>query len=145
MTRLGSRNKRRIQLDCVHRKGNGVKGVLVLAAVIALPALSASQTMKPASTHHRRADDPRCSQLRFQSTSALPSYNGPGFSTVSNLSPDEPFIVPAGCSQFSCARHGETYRVLSCPNLIVKTFSRTMDSNGSPASTPTVNSVPGSK
>jgi hypothetical protein len=122
-----------------------MKGVLVLVAVIALGGLSASQTAKPASTHHRRADDPRCSQLRFQSTAELPSYNGPGFSTVSNSSPDEPFIVPAGCSQFSCARQGETYRVLSCPNLPVKSFSRTTDTNGSPDSTRTVNSVPGSK
>ena len=145
MTRPGSRHKRRIRLDCAHRRGNCMKGVLVLVAVIALPALSASQTTKPGSTHHRRADDPRCSQLRFQSTSALPSYNAPGFSTVSNLNPDEPFIVPAGCSQFSCARQGEAYRVLTCPNLIVKSFSRTMDSNGSPSSTPTVSSVPGSK
>jgi hypothetical protein len=122
-----------------------MKGVLVLVAVIALSALSASQTTKPASTHHRRADDPRCSQLRSQSTSALPSYNGPGFSSVENSSPDEPFIVPAGCSQFFCALQGEKYRVLSCPNLTVKSFSRAMDTDGSPASTPTVHSVPGSK
>lgn len=108
-----------------------MKRVLVSVAVIALGALSAAQTTKPASSHHRRAEDPRCSQLRFQATSALPSYNGPGFSTVSNLSPDEPFIVPRGCSQFSCARQGETYRVLSCPNLTGKSFSRTMDTNGS--------------
>jgi hypothetical protein len=122
-----------------------MKGVLVLVAVIALEALSASQTAKPASTHHRQANDPRCSQLRSQSTSVLPSYNGPGFSAVENSSPDEPFIVPAGCSQFFCARRGETYRILSCPNLTVKSFSRTVDTNGSPASTPTVNSAPGSK
>ena len=122
-----------------------MKGALVLVAVMALSALSASQSTKPGSTHHRGADDPRCSQLQFQSISALPSYNGPGFSTVENSSPDEPFIVPAGCSQFFCARQGENYRVLSCPNLRVKSFSHTMDSNESPASTPTVNSVPGSK
>jgi len=122
-----------------------MKGVLVLVAVIALGALGASQTTKPVSAHHRRADDPRCSQLRFQSTGALPSYNGPGFGTVSYSSPDEPFIVPAGCSQFSCARRGETYQVLSCPNLTPKSFSRTMDSNGPGSSTPTVNSIPGSK
>jgi hypothetical protein len=122
-----------------------MKGVLVLVAVIALPALCASQTTKPASAHHRRADDPRCSHLRSQSTSGLPSYNGPGFSSVENSSPDEPFIVPAGCSQFFCALQGEKYRVLSCPNLTVKSFSRTMDTDGSPASTPTVHSVPGSK
>ena len=125
--------------------GLKMKGVLVLVAVITLGALGASQTTKSASAHHRRADDPRCSQLRFQSTSALPSYNGPGFSTVSNLSPDEPFIVPTGCSQFSCTRRGETYQVLSCPNLTPKNFSRTMDTNGSGSTTPTVNSVPGSK
>ena len=122
-----------------------MKAVLVLVAVIALGVLSASQTTKPAGTHHRRADDPRCSQLRSQSTSALPSYNGPGFSSVENSSPDEPFIVPAGCSQFFCALQGEKYRVLSCPNLTVKDISRTMDTNGSLASTSTVNSVPGSK
>jgi hypothetical protein len=122
-----------------------MKGVLVLVAVIALGALSASQTTKPASTRHRQGDDPRCSQLQFPSTGALPSYNGPGFSTVSDLNPDVPFIVPAGCSQFSCARQGEAYRVLSCPNLRVKSFSRTLDTNGSPGSTPTVDSVPGSK
>jgi hypothetical protein len=122
-----------------------MKGVLVLVAVIALGALSASQTTKPASAHHRRADDPRCSQLRFQSTSALPSYNGPGFSTVSYSSPDEPFIVPAGCSQFACAGRGETYRVLSCPNLTPKSLSRAMDTDGPKIATPTVNSVPSSK
>ena len=122
-----------------------MKVVQVLVAVIALGALSAAQTTKPASTHHRRADDPRCSQLQFQSTDALPSYNGPGFSTVSNLDSDVPFIVPAGCSQFSCAHRRETYRVLSCPNLTVKSFSRTMDTNGSAGSTPAANSVPGSK
>src|ERR1700730_19429335 len=111
-----------------------MKGVLVLVAVIALGALGASQTTKPRSTHHRRAEDPRCSQLRFQSTGALPSYNGPGFGTVSDLNPDVPFIVPAGCSQFSCARRRETYQVLSCPNLRVKSFSRTLDANGSAGS-----------
>jgi hypothetical protein len=73
-----------------------MKTFLVLAAVIALAGLSASQTMKPASTHHRRADDSRCFQLRFQSNSAMPSYNGQGFSTVSYSDPDEPFIVPCG-------------------------------------------------
>jgi hypothetical protein len=75
----------------------------------------------------------------------MPSYNGPGFSTVSYSDPDEAVIVPAGCFQFSCARHGEMYRVLSWPNLTLKSFSRTMDTNGSQGSTPTVNSVPGSK
>ena len=122
-----------------------MKVALVLVAVVTLGALSASQTTKPASTHDRRADDPRCSQLQFQATGALPSYNGPGFGMVSDLNPDVPFIVPAGCSQFPCARQGETYRVLGCPNLKVKSFSRTMDTNGSPSSTPTANSVPGSK
>lgn len=122
-----------------------MKVALVLVAVITLGALSASQTTKPASTHDRRADDPRCSQLQFQSTGALPSYHGPGFSTVSDLNPDEPFIVPAGCSQFSCERQRETYRVLSCPNLRGKSFSRTMDTNGSAGSTPAVNSIPASK
>jgi hypothetical protein len=122
-----------------------MKVVLVLVAVITLGALSASQTTKPASTHDRRADDPRCSQLQFQSTGALPSYNGPGFGTVSNLNPDVPFIVPAGCSQFSCARRRETYQVLSCPNLRAKGFSRTLDTNASAGSTATVNSVPASK
>jgi hypothetical protein len=119
-----------------------MKTFLVLAAVIALTGLSASQTIKAASTHHRRADDSRCSQLGFQSNSAMPSYNGPGFSAVSYSDPDEPFIVPAGCFQFSCARHGEMYRVLSCPNLTVKSFSRTMDTSGSPGSPHTGNSVP---
>ena len=145
MTRPGSRNKRWITLDCVHQKGLKMKVVLVLVAVIALGALSASQTTKPASTHHRRADDPRCSQLQFPSTGALPSYNGPGFSTVSDLDPDVPFIVPAGCSQFSCAGRRETYQVLSCPNLRAKSLSHTMDSNASASSTPTANSVPASK
>ena len=145
MTRPGSRNKRRTGLDLCIEGELKMKGVLVLVAVIALGGPSASQTAKPASTHHRRADDPRCSQLRSQSASALPSYNGPGFSAVENSSPDEPFIVPAGCSQFFCARQGEKYRVLSCPNLTVKSFSHTIDTNGSPGSTPAVNSVPGSK
>jgi hypothetical protein len=122
-----------------------MKVVLVLVAVVTLGALSTSQTTKPASNHDRRADDPRCSQLQFPSTGALPSYNGPGFSTVSNVNPDVPFIVPAGCSQFSCAGRRETYRVLSCPNLRAKSFSRTMDTNGSAGSTPTVESVPASK
>jgi len=122
-----------------------MKVVLVLVAVVTLGALSASQTTKPASTHDRRADDSRCSQLEFQSTGALPSYNGPGFSTVSDLDPDVPFIVPAGCSQFSCAGRRETYRIMSCPNLRVKSSSRTIETNGSAGSTPTVSSVPGSK
>ena len=100
-----------------------MKGVLVLVAVIALGAVSVSQPPKARSTQHRPAEDLRCSQLRFQSTNALPSYNGPGFSAVENSSPDEPFIVPAGCSQFMCARQGETYRVLSYPNLTMKNFS----------------------
>lgn len=121
-----------------------MKTLLVLAAVIALSGLSASQTMKAASTHHRRAGDSRCSQLRFQSNSAMPSYNGQGFSTVSYSDPDEPFIVPAGCFQFSCAQHGEMYQVLSCPNLTLKSFSRTMDTSESLGSTRRVNSVPGS-
>src|SRR5579864_5014136 len=118
-----------------------MKVVLVLVAVVTLGALSASQSTKPTSTHHRRAGDPRCSQLQFPSTGALPSYDGPGFSTVSNLDPDVPFIVPAGCSQFSCARRRETYRVLSCPNLRVKS-SRTLDSNGTPGSTLTIDAAP---
>lgn len=122
-----------------------MKVVLVLVAVVTLGALSASQTTKPAGTHHRRADDPRCSQLQFQSTDEPPSYNGPGFSTVSTLDPDVPFIVPAGCSQFSCAGRRETLRVLSCPNLRAKSFSRTMDTNGSAGSTPAANSVSGAK
>lgn len=122
-----------------------MKLALVLMAVITLSTLSASQTTKPASTQHRRADDSRCSQLQFQSTGELPSYTGPGFSTVSNLDPEVPFIVPAGCSQFSCAQRRETYRVLSCPNLHVKSFSRTMDTNGSAVSTPTADTVPASK
>ena len=122
-----------------------MKVALVLVAVVTLGALSASQTTKPASTHDRRADDPRCSQLQFQATGALPSYNGPGFGMVSDLNPDVPFIVPAGCSQFFCAGRRETYRVLSCPNLRAKSFSRTMDTNASAGSTPTVDSVPASK
>jgi hypothetical protein len=100
-----------------------MKGVLVLGAILALGAVSVSQPTKAGSTHDRRAEDLRCSQLRFQSTAALPSYKGPGFSAVENSFPDEPFIVPAGCSQFMCARQGETYRVLSCPNLTPKNFS----------------------
>lgn len=122
-----------------------MKVLLVLVAVFTLGALSASQTTKAASTHDRRADDPRCSQLQLPSTGALPSYTGPGFGTVSDLNPDVPFIVPAGCSQFSCARQGETYQVLSCPNLRVKSSSRTMDTNGSPGSAPAANSVRSSK
>jgi hypothetical protein len=97
-----------------------MKGILVLVAIIALGAVSAAQPAKPRSIHHRRAEDPRCSQLRFQSSSALPSYNGTGFGAVEHASPGEPFIVPAGCSQFMCVRQGETYRVLSCPNLTMK-------------------------
>jgi hypothetical protein len=100
-----------------------MKGVLVLVAILALGAVSASQPTKAPGTHHGRAEDQRCSKLRFQSTSELPSYKGPGFSAVENSSPDEPFIVPAGCSQFMCARQGETYRVLSCPHLTPKNSS----------------------
>jgi hypothetical protein len=100
-----------------------MKVALVLVAVITLGAVSVAQPPKARSTQRRPAEDPRCSQLRSQSTSALPSYNGPGFGAVENASPDEPFIVPAGCSQFMCARQGETYRVLSCPNLTMKSFS----------------------
>lgn len=122
-----------------------MKVVLVLLVVVTLGALSASQTTQPASTQHRRADDPRCSQLQFQSTGALPSFNGPGFSTVSNFDPDVPFIVPAGCAQFSCTQRREAYRVLSCPNLRAKASSRTVETNGSPDSTPVVKSVPASK
>lgn len=121
-----------------------MKHLPVLVAVIALGALSPGQTLKAASTHHRPAADIHCSHLKFQSTSALPSYDSPGFSTVEYSSPDEPFVVPKGCFQFSCARKGDTYRVLSCPNLKVKTFSRTIDSNGSPASISRENSVPAS-
>jgi len=40
-----------------------MKGLLVLFAVIALGAVSPSQTVKLASTHHRSADDPHCSHL----------------------------------------------------------------------------------
>lgn len=122
-----------------------MKGLLVVVAVIGLDALCLSQTVKPASTHHRPADDPHCSHLKFQSTGALPTFDGPGFSTVQYSRPDEPFIVPRGCFQFSCARKGDTYRVLSCPNLKGKTFSRTIDSNGSLAATATGDSVPASK
>jgi hypothetical protein len=119
-----------------------MKRLLVLFAVIALGAVSTSQFVEAASTHHRPADDAHCSHLKFQSTSALPSYDGPGFSTVDYSSPDEPVIVPRGCFQFSCARNGDTYQVLSCPNLKVKTSPRTIDSNGTQASTSTENSVP---
>jgi hypothetical protein len=100
-----------------------MKGVLILVAILALGGASTSQPAKSGSIHHRRAEDLRCSQLQFQSTSALPSYKGPGFSAVENSIPDEPFIVPEGCSQFMCARQGETYRILSCPNLTPKDFS----------------------
>jgi hypothetical protein len=71
-------------------------------------------------------------------------YDGPGFSTVEDSSPDEPFIVPSGCFQFSCARNRETYHVLSCPNLKLKTFSRPIDSTASQASASTETSVPAS-
>jgi len=121
-----------------------MKGLLVVVAVVALEALSLSQPVKPPSTHRRPADDPRCSHLKFQSTSALPLYDGPGFSTVEDSSPDEPFIVPSGCVQLSCARNRETYRVLSCPNLKLKTFSRPIDSTASQASASTESSVPAS-
>ena len=122
-----------------------MKVALVLVAVVTLGALSASQTSQPASTQNRRADDPRCSQLQFSSAGALPSYHGPGFSTVSGLDPEVPFIVPAGCSQFSCTVRREAYQVLSCPNLRAKSISRTMDTNGAAGSTPAANSVHGSK
>jgi hypothetical protein len=145
MTPSGNRNKRRSRLDCAQVREIEMKGLLVLFAVIAPGAVSPSQTVKLASTHHRSADDPHCSHLRFQSVHTLPSYDAPGFSTVEYSSPDEPFIVPRGCFQFFCAREGETYRVLSCPNLKMKSFSRTMDSNGSQASTSTENSVAASK
>jgi hypothetical protein len=121
-----------------------MKGLLVVVAVVALEALSLSQPVKPPSTHRPPADDPRCSHLNFQSTSALPLYDGPGFSTVEDSSPDEPFIVPSGCFQFSCARKPETYRVLSCPSLKLKTFSRRIDSTASQASAYTESSVPAS-
>jgi hypothetical protein len=121
-----------------------MKGLLVVATVIVLEALSLSQPAKPATTHPRPVGDPHCSRLKFQSTSALPSYDGRGFSTVEDSSPDEPFIVPSGCFQFSCEQKRGTYRVLSCPNLKVKAFSRTMDSTGSQASASTENSVPAS-
>jgi hypothetical protein len=119
-----------------------MKGLLVVVAVLALEALSLSQPVKPPSTHRRPADDPHCSHLKFQSASALPSYDGPGFSTVEDSSPEEPFIVPGGCFQFSCTRKRETYRVLSCPNLRFKTFSRSIDSTGSQSSASTETSVP---
>jgi hypothetical protein len=121
-----------------------MKGLLVVVAVVALEALGLSQPVKPPSTHRRPADDPRCSHLKFQSISALPSYDGPGFSTVEDFRPDEPFIVPTGCFQFSCARKRDTYRVLSCPNLKLKTSSRSIDSTGSQASASTETSVPAS-
>jgi hypothetical protein len=121
-----------------------MKGLLVVVAVVALEGLSLSQPVKPPSTHRRPADDSLCSHLKFQSTSALPLYDGPGFSTVEDSSPDEPFIVPRGCVQFSCAQKRETYRVLSCPNLKLKTFSRPIDSSGSQASASTETSVPAS-
>ena len=106
-----------------------MKSFMVLPALMALGALGASQTTKP-------ADDARCSQVRFQSARTLPTYNGPGFGTVEYSGPDEPFIVPAGCFQFFCSQKGETYRILSCPNLKMRSFAR----NQSPTSA--VNSVP---
>jgi hypothetical protein len=122
-----------------------MKGLLVVLAVFALGAVSSSQTVKPASTHHRAADNPHCSHLKSQSSHTLPSYDAPGFSSVEYSSPDEPFIVPRGCFQFFCAGKGETYRVLSCPNLKMKSFSRTMDSNGYQISTSSENSDAASK
>lgn len=116
----------------------------VLVVVIAFSALSASQTVQSVSSRHHAGDDPRCSELRSQS-GALPSYDGPGFGTVEYSSPDEPFIVPAGCFQYSCTGKGKFYRVLSCPKLKAKSFSRSVDGNGSPASVSTDNSVPASK
>lgn len=104
---------------------------MVLVAVVLLGGLSEAQSTRP-------ADDAHCSQLRFRSASALPSYNGPGFGTVEYPSPDEPFIVPAGCFQFFCSRKQETYRVLSCPNLKVKNSGR----NATPASSLGVDTVP---
>lgn len=121
-----------------------MKGLLIIAAVLALEALSLSQPVKPPSTHRPPADDSHCSHLSFQSTSALPSYDGPGFSTVEDSSPDEPFIVPNGCFQFSCARNRETFRVLSCPNLKLKAFSHSVDSTGSQASASRETSAPAS-
>lgn len=108
-----------------------MKYFLVLAAVVVLEVLSAAQSAKSASTQHRRRDDSRCSQIEFSSTTARPSYNGPGFGTVEYSSPDEPFIVPAGCVQFFCGRPRETYRVLSCPNLKMKSSVIATDSTGS--------------
>jgi hypothetical protein len=144
MTPTGNRNNRRSRLDCAQVREIEMKGLLVVVAVFALGAASPSQTVKHASTHHHAADDPHCSHLKFQSTTALPSFDSPGFSTVDYSSPDEPFIVPKGCFQFSCVRNGDTYRVLSCPNLKVKAFSSSVDSNGLPASTSTENPVPAS-
>ena len=106
-----------------------MKGLMVLLTVIAVGAFGASQTSKP-------ANDARCSQVRFQSASTLPTYNGPGFGTVEFSSPDEPFIVPAGCVQFFCSQKRETYRILSCPNLKMRSSAR----NQSPASA--ANSAP---
>ena len=106
-----------------------MKSFMVLLAVMALGAIGASQTTKP-------ADDARCSEVQFQSARALPTYNGPGFGTVEHSSPDEPFIVPAGCFQFFCSQKRETYRILSCPNLKMRSFAR----NQSPVSA--VNTVP---
>lgn len=122
-----------------------MNGLRVIVVVIALEALSLSQTVKPGRTHRRPADDPHCSHLQFPSTGTLPSYDAPGFNTVEYSSPDEPVIVPTGCFQFSCARKGNRYRVLSCPNLKVKAYSRTIDGNGPPASASTEDSVPASK
>lgn len=116
-----------------------MKRLLVLFAVIALGAVSTSQFVEAASTHHRPADDAHCTHLKFQSTSALPSYDGPGFSTVDYSSPDEPVIVPRGCFQFSCAQKRNRFQVLSCPNLKMKAFSRVLDSQGSQPSTSSEN------
>jgi hypothetical protein len=116
-----------------------MKYFLVLAVVVSLAGLCAAQDP---STHHRRTNDSRCSQVKFSSTSARPSYHGPGFGTVENSSPDEPFIVPAGCVQFFCGRQGETYRVLSCPNLKAKSSLLATDTKQSPS---TENSAPTSR
>lgn len=145
MTPTGNRNNRRSRLDCAQVREIEMKGLLVVVAVFALGAASPSQTVKQASTHHHAADDPHCSHLKFQSAHTLPSYDAPGLSTVEYSSPDEPFIVPGGCFQFFCAGKGKTYRILSCPNLKMKSFSRTMDSNGSQASTSSENSDAASK
>lgn len=108
-----------------------MKYFLVLAAVVSFAGLCSAQTAKAEGAH--RNADPRCSQLGSSSANTTPSYHGPGFGTVEYSTPDEPFIVPAGCVQFFCAEKRETYRVLSCPNLKAKNSSLVADTKESPA------------